>query len=217
MSNFSFYYAHHLSTIEGGMVCTDDAGALRDGADAPLARHGARVHATSRQARLTPTSYPDLNPDFIFAFPAYNVRSTEINAVIGRSQLPRLDANNAPPHANLELFLDNLDPARYRTDFATEGSCNYAFTLVLREPDDASARPGDATLRRARRRVPPRHLRRRQPGPPAVPAPAPRRPEAWKHSRGSTTSISSASTSAIIPDLDRKIRLPSSGLRWART
>ena len=24
MSNFSFYYAHHMSTIEGGMVCTDD-------------------------------------------------------------------------------------------------------------------------------------------------------------------------------------------------
>ena len=24
MSNFSFYYAHHLSTIEGGMVCTND-------------------------------------------------------------------------------------------------------------------------------------------------------------------------------------------------
>ena len=30
VSNFSFYYAHHLSTIEGGMVCTDDAGPLRD-------------------------------------------------------------------------------------------------------------------------------------------------------------------------------------------
>ena len=42
---------------------------------------------TSREARATPTTYPDLNPDFIFACPAYNVRSTEINAVIGRSQL----------------------------------------------------------------------------------------------------------------------------------
>ena len=30
----------------------------------------------------------DLNPDFIFAFPAYNVRNTEIGAIIGRSQLP---------------------------------------------------------------------------------------------------------------------------------
>ena len=24
ISNFSFYYAHHMSTIEGGMVCTND-------------------------------------------------------------------------------------------------------------------------------------------------------------------------------------------------
>ena len=35
--------------------------------------------------------YSDLNPDFLFAHAGYNVRSTEINAVIGRSQLRRLD------------------------------------------------------------------------------------------------------------------------------
>jgi CDP-6-deoxy-D-xylo-4-hexulose-3-dehydrase len=33
------------------------------------------------------------------------------------------------------LFLRNLDPDLYRTDFRTEGSCNYAFTLILKEPD----------------------------------------------------------------------------------
>jgi CDP-6-deoxy-D-xylo-4-hexulose-3-dehydrase len=78
---------------------------------------------------------PDLNPEFIFAFPAFNVRSTEVNAVIGRSQLRRLDANNERRTANFMLFLRNLDPDLYRTDFLTEGSCNYAFTLVLREPN----------------------------------------------------------------------------------
>ena len=41
---------------------------------------------------------------------------------------------------NLQLFLDNLDPDVYQTDFATEGSSNYAFTLVLREPDAALCR-----------------------------------------------------------------------------
>jgi len=81
--------------------------------------------------------YPDLNPDFIFAFPAWNVRSTEINAVLGRSQLKRLDENNRKRSENLKLFLDNLDPDVYRTDFAVEGSSNYAFTLVLKEPDIA--------------------------------------------------------------------------------
>ena len=33
------------------------------------------------------------------------------------------------------LFLRNLDPTLYRTDFDTDGSCNYAFTLILKEPD----------------------------------------------------------------------------------
>jgi CDP-6-deoxy-D-xylo-4-hexulose-3-dehydrase len=63
------------------------------------------------------------------------VRSTELNAIIGRSQLRRLDDNNQRRTANFMLFLRNLDPALYRTDFETEGSCNYAFTLVLKEPD----------------------------------------------------------------------------------
>jgi CDP-6-deoxy-D-xylo-4-hexulose-3-dehydrase len=78
-----------------------------------------------------------LTADFIFALPGFNVRSTEINAVIGRSQLRRLDANNERRRENLSLFLRGLDPAKYVTDFRVEGSCNYAFTLVLREPDEA--------------------------------------------------------------------------------
>ena len=35
----------------------------------------------------------------------------------------------------VRLFLDRLDPSLYRTDFATEGSSNYAFTLILQRPD----------------------------------------------------------------------------------
>ncbi|NEO83081.1 MAG: aminotransferase class I/II-fold pyridoxal phosphate-dependent enzyme [Spirulina sp. SIO3F2] len=135
MSNFSFYYAHHLSTIEGGMICTDDEQlyqTLR-----MLRSHGMVRESTSDSLKHTYwQDYPDLNPDFIFAFPAYNVRSTEINAVIGRNQLKRLDANNLLRQQNFQLFLDHLDPGKYLTDFALKGSCNYAFTLILKHPDD---------------------------------------------------------------------------------
>jgi CDP-6-deoxy-D-xylo-4-hexulose-3-dehydrase len=135
MSNFSFYYAHHLSTIEGGMVCTDDPQLyeiLR-----MFRAHGMVRECCSSEAKKPYLDqYPDLNPDFIFAFPAYNVRSTEINAVIGRSQLKRLDANNRIRTENLRLFLDHLDPDLYQTAFDTEGSSNYAFTLILKQPDD---------------------------------------------------------------------------------
>jgi CDP-6-deoxy-D-xylo-4-hexulose-3-dehydrase len=134
MSNFSFYYAHHLSTIEGGMVSTNDSQLyqrLR-----MLRSHGLVREASDEGLRAEYSQeHPDLSPDFIFAAPAYNVRSTEINAVIGLSQLDRLDANNELRRANFEIFLRNLDPRKYFVEFATEGSCNYAFTLLLREPD----------------------------------------------------------------------------------
>lgn len=149
MSNFSFYYAHHLSTIEGGMVCTDDADLfemLR-----MFRSHGMVRESTSAAVKdAYRERHADLNPDFIFAFPSYNVRSTEINAVIGRHQLPRLDANNRIRSRNLDIFLDGLDSSRYRTDFRREGSSNYAFTLVLREPDEALRARVETTLREER-------------------------------------------------------------------
>ena len=134
MSNFSFYYAHHMSTVEGGMICTNDSQlyeVLR-----MLRSHGMVRESKSIELKQSYCEkHPDLNPDFIFAFPGYNVRSTEINAVIGRAQLKRLDENNKSRTENLYLFLENLDPKKYQTDFAVEGSCNYAFTLVLQHPD----------------------------------------------------------------------------------
>lgn len=146
-SNFSFYYAHHLSTIEGGMVCTDDEELYE--AVRMLRGHGMVRELASAGRRFDyADEYPDLNPDFIFAYPGFNVRSTELNAIIGRSQLPRLDANNARRTENLLTFLRHLDPDLYRTDFATEGSSNYAFTLVLQEPDAALAERVQATLRK---------------------------------------------------------------------
>lgn len=135
-SNFSFYFGHHMTTIEGGMVCTDDAELFE--VVRMLRAHGmVREAASPELKRGFAERHPDLTPDFIFAYPAYNARSTEINAVIGRSQLKRLDAGNERRRRNLALFLGSLDPERYVTDFATEGSCNYALTLVLRHPDAA--------------------------------------------------------------------------------
>lgn len=146
MSNFSFYYAHHMSTVEGGMVSTDDPECyevLR-----MLRAHGMVREARSPQVRERyARGYPDLNPDFIFAFPAYNVRSTEINAVLGRAQLKRLDANNAIRRRNLDAFLKGLEGSAFRTDFDVEGSCNYAFTLILKEPDAALCERVMASLR----------------------------------------------------------------------
>ena len=135
-SNFSFYFAHHMSTIEGGMVCTDDEEFYQ--ACRMLRSHGMVRESDSPEFRKKwEDAAPDLNPKFIFAWPTGNFRSTEINAVIGRSQLKRLDANNRRRTENLKLFLSLLDPKLYWTDYKFEGSVNYAFPVVLKQADDA--------------------------------------------------------------------------------
>ena len=135
ISNFSFYYAHHMSTIEGGMVCTDDPEVYQQ--LRMLRSHGMVREASDAAVRTAyQAANPELNPDFIFAFAAYNTRNTEIGGIMGRSQLKRLDRNVNRRTANLLRFLKQIDPGKYRTDFKLEGSSNYAFNLILKHPDD---------------------------------------------------------------------------------
>lgn len=132
VSNFSFYYAHHMSTIEGGMVCTDDPEVYQQAR--MLRSHGMVREASDPEIREAyRKANPDLNPDFIFAYPAYNMRGTEIGGIMGRSQLKRLDANVHRRTQNLYRFLNQIDPTKYRTDFKLQGSSNYAFNVVLKE------------------------------------------------------------------------------------
>jgi CDP-6-deoxy-D-xylo-4-hexulose-3-dehydrase len=148
MSNFSFYYAHHMSTIEGGMVCTNDSKVYQQ--LRMLRSHGMVRESTDPDLKAGYIAeHPDLNPDFIFAYPAHNVRNTEIGAIMGRSQLKRLDANVARRTENLHRFLARIDSTRYQTDFLLEGSSNYAFNLILKHPDDALVQRLMTTLRAA--------------------------------------------------------------------
>ncbi len=146
-SNFSFYYAHHMSTIEGGMICTDDDvfyqmmrmyrshGMLRENDD--------ENYRDEIQRR-----YPDLNPEFIFMVPGYNMRSTELNAVIGLNQLERLDGNIQKRRENFRIFMDGLDSTKYFTGFDVEGNSNYAFVVLLKEKDPEFFARLTAVLRR---------------------------------------------------------------------
>jgi CDP-6-deoxy-D-xylo-4-hexulose-3-dehydrase len=136
ISNFSFYYAHHMSTIEGGMICTDDPLVYQQARI--LRSHGMVREVTEPDMRAGyARHHPDLNPDFIFAYPAYNARNTEIGGIMGRSQLKRLDWIVNRRNENKMRFLERIDPSIYRTDFKLDGMSNYAFNLVLKEPDEA--------------------------------------------------------------------------------
>ena len=131
ISNFSFYYAHHMSTIEGGMICTNDKKIYN--LALMLRSHGmAREINDKRLENKIIKKNLNLSPKFIFLHPGYNVRNNEIGAVIGMSQLKSLDKNNKI-RRNFQIFLNNLDASKYRTDYNLDGSCNYAFPLVLKK------------------------------------------------------------------------------------
>lgn len=87
-SAFSFYFSHHISTIEGGVILTD----VPELADLCYA---LRSHGWTRHLKLNLFDFgaeddAAIDPRFCFVLPGYNVRSTELNAAIGRVQLGRL-------------------------------------------------------------------------------------------------------------------------------
>ena len=131
ISNFSFYYAHHMSTIEGGMICTNNKNIYE------LARllrsHGmARELSEKKDEMKIIKDNPKLSPKFIFIHPSYNMRNNEIGAVLGLNQLKRLDKNNIKRVKNLKIFLGLIDPSKYYINFNLKGNSNYAFPVILK-------------------------------------------------------------------------------------
>jgi CDP-6-deoxy-D-xylo-4-hexulose-3-dehydrase len=134
MSNFSFYYAHHMTTIEGGMISTNNKNLyeiLRS-----LRSHGLLREMNDRKLiNSYVKKYPYLSEEFIFLYPGYNLRNNEIGAVLGRSQLKDLNKNIKKRNENFLFFLKNLNKDLYRVNFDLNGISNYAFPLILKRPD----------------------------------------------------------------------------------
>jgi len=132
ISNFSFYYAHHLSTIEGGMICTNNKKIYE--LAKMLRSHGmARESGNKKFERNMINRNKKLSPKFIFLYPGYNMRNNEISAVIGLNQLKRLNRNNLKRVSNFKYFLSQLDKNIFITDFDLKGNSNYAFPLILKK------------------------------------------------------------------------------------
>jgi len=133
MSNFSFYFGHHMTTIEGGVVCTNDDD-LYDYIKM-FRSHGMIRDASDKVKQRYKSEKPDLNPLFTFAVPGYNLRSCELNAVIGLSQIKRLDSNIEKRIYNLNVWVENLDSSKYFTEFDLNGNSNFSLPLNLLEED----------------------------------------------------------------------------------
>jgi len=98
MSSFSFYFGHHMTTIEGGMIATNDE-------ETCDLLKSIRSHGWVRNS-LRAKEYEEehKNLDFVFDFMGYNVRSTNLNAAIGLVQLGKLDKSIEIRRANHRLF-----------------------------------------------------------------------------------------------------------------
>jgi CDP-4-dehydro-6-deoxyglucose reductase, E1 len=92
LSTMSFFYGHHLSTIEGGMVSTSDDELHR--ILLQVRSHGwAKDLDPAQEAALARAHAPlEFNRPFTFYYPGFNVRSTDLNARIGLSQMRKVEA-----------------------------------------------------------------------------------------------------------------------------
>lgn len=91
MSTFSFFFGHHISTIEGGMICTDIPELYE--ILLQLRSHGWAKDLTSEQQsqKARNAGVLDFNQPFTFYYPGFNVRSTDLNAKIGLGQMKKID------------------------------------------------------------------------------------------------------------------------------
>lgn len=82
----SFFFSHHITTLEGGICVTDDFEFTEN-------MRILRAHGWSREAdnhKKYIEMYPDIDPRFIFVNLGYNLRITEVQAAMGIQQLPKL-------------------------------------------------------------------------------------------------------------------------------
>jgi CDP-4-dehydro-6-deoxyglucose reductase, E1 len=93
--------------------------------------HGMTREASQELQRDYQLMCPDLNPLFTFAVAGFNMRSSELNAVLGIEQMKRLDYNIERRRENLDIWLSNLDPNMFIKGFNDQGNSNFALPLIM--------------------------------------------------------------------------------------
>ena len=134
VTTMSLYYSHHITTFEGGLCFTDN----RELAELMriLRAHGWSREADDKQKYID--KYPDIDPRFIFVNIGYNLRPTEVQAVIGMKQLPKLqgfvDKRALASQEYSTRFIKYKDFFRFQEEAVgfVEGSY-FGYGIVLRE------------------------------------------------------------------------------------
>jgi len=137
MATFSFFFSHHITTIEGGMVATSDPEM------AELLRC-LRAHGWTRdlkRRREVEAAYPEIDPSFLFINTGFNVRPTEINAAFGLVQLRKLDGFNERRKSISGEWIRRFQPLIEDGSFSPVRSTPgtdaawFGFPVVCRDPE----------------------------------------------------------------------------------
>lgn len=135
LNTFSFFFSHHISTMEGGMILTDDREL------AHLSR-SLRAHGWTRDLPADTPLYERRSSDhfeaYRFILPGYNVRPLELEAAVGREQIKKLPAMTAARRKNLALFQELFaGDERFIIQRENGKSSSFSFTIIL----NPAARP----------------------------------------------------------------------------
>lgn len=128
---FSFYWGHHMTTVEGGMICTDNEALYR--ACVLKRSHGLARELPADYHPSLKAAHPDIDFNFLFLTDGFNVRNTEFSAVLGLRQIARLDTYIAIRNANYARFVEMC--GRYPDHLhvlRTEGGSSFVLPFLFR-------------------------------------------------------------------------------------
>ncbi|OHE73896.1 MAG: aminotransferase DegT [Verrucomicrobia bacterium GWC2_42_7] len=106
--SFSFYYGHHISTIEGGMVVTDDEKLYNLMLSIRSHGWGRDVSKSYHDAWTKEYNIDEIRDLYTFYYSGFNLRSTDLNAFIGLSQLKKIDEYAKIRQGNWKCYSEHL-------------------------------------------------------------------------------------------------------------
>ena len=135
-ATFSFYFGHHMSTIEGGMISTNDSRVY----DMMRLKRSHGLARESENKEVYYETYNHLDKEFLFVTDGYNFRNHEVCAVLGLSQLKRLDWMIQRRNENYRKFVKILSGYcnKVHVPVVPEGISSFCFPLVFHEPKTAT-------------------------------------------------------------------------------
>jgi CDP-6-deoxy-D-xylo-4-hexulose-3-dehydrase len=136
MSTFSFYFGHHMSTIEGGMISTDDEELYH--ILLSIRSHGwDRDLPEKKQTELRQKyGVNDFRALYTFYYPGFNLRATDLQAFLGLGQLEKLDSIVYNRHKNYLKYKEKINNEFWSVS-EPEGSyvSNFSFPIVTKNID----------------------------------------------------------------------------------